>query len=84
MAEYIKIALSYRLHVQVGWSALFLFACNKIRSSQFEAHIYIDPLNPFLASSGFCCLLITFANSLNPDQDQQNVGPDLDPKCLAL
>ena len=24
-------------------------------------------------------LLITFANSLDPDQDQQNVGPDLDP-----
>ena len=25
-----------------------------------------------------------FANSFNPDQDQQNVGPDLDPNCLAL
>ena len=27
-----------------------------------------------------CRLLITFANSLDPDQDRQNVGPDLDPK----
>ena len=32
----------------------------------------------------FCRLLITFANSLDPDQDQQNVGPDLDPNRLTL
>ena len=25
---------------------------------------------------------VTFANSLDPDQDRQNVGPDLDPKRL--
>ena len=24
-------------------------------------------------------MLIIFANSLDPDQDRQNVGPDLDP-----
>ena len=29
-------------------------------------------------------MLITFANSLDPDQDRQNVGPDLDPNCLTL
>ena len=28
-------------------------------------------------------LLITFANSLDTDQAQQNVGPDLDPNCLT-
>ena len=33
------------------------------------------------ASSEFCGLLITFANSLDPDQ---NVGPDLDWNCLTL
>ena len=27
---------------------------------------------------------IIFANSLDPDQDQQHMGPDLDPKVLAL
>ena len=27
----------------------------------------------------FSHLLIIFANSLDPDQDRQNVGPDLDP-----
>ena len=32
----------------------------------------------------FCCLQITFANSLDPDQDQQNVSPDLDPKFNTL
>ena len=46
-----------------------------------------------LASGDICCLLtfcnlliflLTFANSLDPDQDRQIVGPDLDPKCLTL
>ena len=27
---------------------------------------------------------VTFANSLDPDQARQNVGPDLDPNCLTL
>ena len=31
-----------------------------------------------------CHLLITLANSLDPDQARQNVGPDLDPNCLTL
>ena len=37
-----------------------------------------------LASSDFCHLLITFENSLDPDQDPHNVGPDLDPNCLKF
>ena len=41
-------------------------------------------INSFLASSDFCCLLITFANSLDPDQDLQNVGQDHDPNHLTL
>ena len=40
--------------------------------------------NSFLDSSYFYRLLITFANSLDSDQDRQNVGPDLDPNCLTL
>ena len=40
--------------------------------------------NSLPTSGNFCCLLITFANSLNPDQARQNVGPDLDPNCLTL
>ena len=41
-------------------------------------------LHSLPASSKFCCLLITFANSLDPDQARENVGPDLDPSCLTL
>ena len=32
----------------------------------------------------FCCLLINFANSLNPDQARQNVGPDPGLNCLTV
>ena len=38
----------------------------------------------FLTSSDFCHLLITFANSLDPDLVQQNVGSDLNPNSLTL
>ena len=31
-----------------------------------------------------CHLLITFANSLDPDQTRRSVGPDLDQNCLTL
>ena len=31
-----------------------------------------------------CRLLITFANSLYPDQNKQNFGPDLDSNCMTL
>ena len=41
-------------------------------------------LNSFLANGNFCHLLITFANSLDPDQDRQDVGPDLDSSCFTL
>ena len=43
-------------------------------------HFYV---NPFLATT-FSSLLKTFANSLDPDQDRQNVGPDLDSNRLTL
>ena len=39
--------------------------------------------NSLPASSLFRHQLITFANSLDPDQARQNVGPDLDPNCLT-
>ena len=41
-------------------------------------------MNSFLASDNICSLLIAFANSLDPDQDLQNVDPDLDPNGLTL
>ena len=39
-------------------------------------------VNPFYASGDFCHQMITFANNLDPDQDQHVVGPDLDPNRL--
>ena len=39
--------------------------------------------NSLPASSHYCHLLVTFANSLDPDQARQNVEPDLDPNCLT-
>ena len=48
----------------------------------------IVSFNPFLASGNFCYLLvftdISFANSVDPDQDRHSVGPDLDPNRLTL
>ena len=46
--------------------------------------IYVAPFNSFPGSGDLCRLLITFANSLDPGQDRQNVYPDLDPNCLTL
>ena len=45
----------------------------KMRYCQFSRECH--------ASSNFCHLLITFENSLDPDQDQQN---DLDPNSLTF
>ena len=40
----------------------------------------VGPVYSFLARH----LLITFANSLDPDQGRQNVGSDLNPNRLTL
>ena len=39
---------------------------------------------PFTVGDELYGLLMTFVNSLDPDQAQHNVGPDLDPNCLTL
>ena len=41
-------------------------------------------VNAFLASGDICRLMLIFANSLDPDQALQDIGPDLDPNCLLL
>ena len=40
--------------------------------------------NAFPTSGDFCSLPLTFVNSLVPDQDRQNAGPDLDSNSLTL
>ena len=49
--------------------------------SYIALYMYI---NSFPASGDFCRLLITFANSLDPDQARQIVKLDLEPNCLTL
>ena len=41
-------------------------------------------IKKFWSYRDFCRLPITFVNCLDTDQDQQNVGPELDPTCLTL
>ena len=43
--------------------------------------ILVNSLFPW---GNFCCRLITFANSLDQDQDRHSVCPDLDPNRLTL
>ena len=47
--------------------------------SQKVVSIMCSVFNSLPASGDLCYLLITFSNSLDPDQARQNVGPDLDP-----
>ena len=59
----------------------------KIDFNPIEVHKFFLTnalFNIFFASSNFCRLLITFANSLDPDQDRKNVGPDLNPNSFTL
>ena len=44
--------------------------------------IYVSCVNTLPASGDLCRPLKIFANGLDPDQNRQNVGPDLDPNCL--
>ena len=43
-----------------------------------------ETLRSITASGDFCHLLITFTNSLHPDQDRPNAPPDLDPNHLPF
>ena len=52
--------------------------------TKLDIHNLLGFINSFLDSDYFCRLLITFVNSLDPDQDQQNDDPDLDPNRLPL
>ena len=56
---------------------------NEFDFSQKVVSRSFSVFNSLPASGNFCHLLITFANSFDPDQTRQNVGPDLDPNCLT-
>ena len=56
---------------------------NEIDFSQKGVSTSCSVFNSLPTSSDFCHLLITFSNSLDPDQARHNVRPDLDPNCLT-
>ena len=56
----------------------------KTRLKMFWCLLQCFDFNSFLASDKFCCLLITFVNSLDPDQNWQNFGAYQNPSCLIL
>ena len=51
---------------------------------QNERVIWSTDFLDYSISISFCRLLITFANSLDPDQNRQNVGSALEPNLLTL
>ena len=82
--------------IRLVWSAKNV--CNRHnKQKKFSVEVYCQYFSYFSletfehahligyhAKGDSCRLLITFANSLAPDQDRQNVGPDLDLNCLTL
>ena len=69
------------------------FFLNVSRSNQSDSkeHYWLELMSlgcycshPKLWVTDFHRLLIIFANSLDLDQAQQNVGPDQSPNCLTL
>ena len=52
---------------------IFIF----VQSASFIFNFYLS------AGEDFCCLLITFANSFDPDQARHFVDPDLDSNCMG-
>ena len=57
---------------------------HRVISKVRNVHVSIMWFNCFLAIEDNSHLLITFANSLYPYQDGQNMGPDLDTNRLTL
>ena len=53
----------------------------KVLSRKYYQEV-VQYLTLLSVSGNFCHLLISFANSLDPDQAQQYVGPDLYPKWM--
>ena len=53
----------------------------RLTHTSFKFGIFFNSL---LTSGDFCHLLITIANSLDPEQARQNVRHDLDPNCLQF
>ena len=63
-----------------------LFEPNEIKSQYFSKKVVSTScfeFNSLPTEDDLCCLLITFANSLDTDQARHNIGPDHDLNCLT-
>ena len=82
----LQICLIIYVRVNKSWCFQSVNGCtwNMMPKCCIEELWALETFNSFLAICDFCSLLITFAISLEPDQDRQNVGPDLDPNSLTL
>ena len=68
---------------------LSVLKCPNIYGIHMHAYTYmrqyIEPVITLcMPVDNFVDCQYLFANSLNPDEDQQNVSLDLDPNCLTL
>ena len=68
---------------KILYTFLFLFLNKKVIPEN-QCEIQNMEFNSFLASGNFLSSADDFANNLDPDQDQQNISPDLDPSSLTL
>ena len=56
----------------------------KVKKVKNNLHIASPRIYFFICQWRFCHLLKIFENSLDPDQNLQNVGRDMDPNHLTL
>ena len=85
MSLYMCIAVCSHEFIKKNEMSLYFIKLWMKELKDNNLYFYILYQYLILAASGeFCHLLTIFANSLDPDQARQNVGPDLDPNCLTL
>ena len=69
----------YRMaHIDLPCLQIIVFLDEMVSNDLSAGHFSLP------ACVKFYHLLKTFASSLDPDQAQQNVGPELDQNCLSL
>ena len=77
--DHMLLAYILNLSVILG----IFFEADDLSRRHLQIHFFLVLLG-LTASSELWCLLVTFANRLGPDQDLQNISPDLDQNCLTF
>ena len=82
ITQYAKGKWKVRYMYTLSWNFQFPGSC--LAGNLYLLSIYVIAITFLPLLSTHFRLLIIFANSLDPDQARQKVGPDLDPICLTL